>query len=256
MSVRSDRTQQSDSVAETGDAISALNLGGDYVNATITAAQNADSALAPANTLSTNHPDHPLKRTLVTNIRASLADLALRKTKGTWAPSNEALRSMLQSKKFVDLSGSAESTGDLKSIVLHSMTLSSVTSDFDVRKFRRTIAKLPPCHLFTMLGTLSRTQTSCFSQPSVFALRASTTRPTRSPARPTPASRSPRPPPPPPACSRRTTSASVSIISSHSPPQPILYRFLLLTWSFLCFARFAAYEFARKVKFHVHSNAQ
>jgi len=68
----------------------------------------------------------------VTNIRASLADLALRKTKGTWAPSNEALRSMLQSKKFVDLSGSAESTGDLKSIVLHSMTLSSVTSDFDV----------------------------------------------------------------------------------------------------------------------------
>jgi hypothetical protein len=166
MSVRSDRTHQPDGVVETGDALSVLNLGNsDHVNATITAAQNADSALGEANGLSTNHPDHPLKRTLVTNIRASLADLALRKTKGTWAPSNEALRSMLQSKKFVDLSGSAESTGDLKSIVLHSMTLSSVTSDFDVRKFRRTIAKPPPCHLFTMLGTLSRTQTRCFSQP-------------------------------------------------------------------------------------------
>mgnify|MGYP006163006535 CR=1 FL=1 len=34
--------------------------------------------------------------------------------------------------KFTDLSGSAEQTGDLKSVVLHSMTMSSVQSDFDV----------------------------------------------------------------------------------------------------------------------------
>jgi hypothetical protein len=32
----------------------------------------------------------------------------------------------------VDLSGSAESVGDLKSVVLHSLTLSSVSSDFAV----------------------------------------------------------------------------------------------------------------------------
>ena len=41
----------------------------------------------------------PLRRTFVTNIRASLGDLCLRKAKGTWAPSPEALRSMLQQKK-------------------------------------------------------------------------------------------------------------------------------------------------------------
>ena len=34
--------------------------------------------------------------------------------------------------QFVDLSGSAELSGDLKSVVLHSMTLASVKSDFDV----------------------------------------------------------------------------------------------------------------------------
>jgi hypothetical protein len=56
----------------------------------------------------------PLRRTFVTNIRASLGDLCLRKAKGTWAPSPEALRSMLQQKKFTDLSGTAEMAGDLK----------------------------------------------------------------------------------------------------------------------------------------------
>lgn len=68
----------------------------------------------------------------MTNIRASLGELCLRKAKGTWAPSTEALRAMLQQKKFTDLSGTAEQSGDLKSVVLHSMTLASVKSDFDV----------------------------------------------------------------------------------------------------------------------------
>ena len=106
--------------------------GGDHVTATIAAAQNADASLGEANTLSTNHPDHPLRRTFVTNIRATLGELCLRKAKGTWAPSPEALRAMLQQKKFVDLSGTAEMSGDLKSVVLHSMTMSNVKSDFEV----------------------------------------------------------------------------------------------------------------------------
>jgi len=75
------------------------SAGNDHVTATINAAQSADSALGEANTLSTTHPDHPLRRTFVTNIRASLGDLCLRKQKATWAPSPEALRSMLQQKK-------------------------------------------------------------------------------------------------------------------------------------------------------------
>ena len=113
-------------------APTAIPAGNDHVTATINAAQSADASLGEANSLSTNHPDHPLRRTFVTNIRASLGDLCLRKAKGTWAPSAEALRSMLQQKKFTDLAGSAEMSGDLKSVVLHSMTLSSVKSDFDV----------------------------------------------------------------------------------------------------------------------------
>ena len=62
----------------------------------INAAQTADSSLADANTLSTNHPEHPLKRTVVATIRASLGELCLRKQKATWAPSPDALKSMLQ----------------------------------------------------------------------------------------------------------------------------------------------------------------
>ena len=101
MSVRSERSafegmppSPSDSIATLSMADSAPAM--DHVNATINAAQSADTALGEANSISTNHPDHPLRRTLVCNIRASLADLCLRKQKGTWAPTGEALRSILQ----------------------------------------------------------------------------------------------------------------------------------------------------------------
>ena len=109
-------------------------MANDHVNATISAAQNADSALGEANNLSTNHPEHPLKRTVVATIRASLGDLCLRKQKATWSPSAEALKSILQQKRFTSLSGTAEQSGDLKSIVLHNMALTSVSSDFKIRK--------------------------------------------------------------------------------------------------------------------------
>jgi len=166
MSVRSEPNSLAPHMAGMEISHTALAVGGDHVTATINAAQNADAALGDANSLSTNHPDHPLRRTFVTNIRASLGDLCLRKTKGTWAPSAEAMRSILQyelphpntashslaflthrveqswepsvllhrQKKFTDLSGTAEASGDLKSIVLHSMTMSSVKSDFEIRK--------------------------------------------------------------------------------------------------------------------------
>ena len=49
------------------------------------------------------------------------ADLCLQKQRGTWAPSQEALRSILQQRRFTSLEGAAESMGDLKSIVLHNM---------------------------------------------------------------------------------------------------------------------------------------
>ena len=93
MSVRSDRSAPA-SEASTVDTAVLADV--DHVNATITAAQTADSMLGEANTINTNSPHHPIKRTIAVNIRASLSDLCLRKHKATWAPSAEALRAMLQ----------------------------------------------------------------------------------------------------------------------------------------------------------------
>ena len=89
--------------------------------------------LAAANDFNTSNPEHPLKRTVVISIRASLADLCLRKQKATWTPpSAEATRAILQQKKFVDLSGTSEAQGDLKSVVLHNMTMASQKSTFPI----------------------------------------------------------------------------------------------------------------------------
>jgi hypothetical protein len=52
-----------------------------HVTATVDAARAADSALGDANALNTNHPDHPLRRTFVASIRATIGELCLRKTK-------------------------------------------------------------------------------------------------------------------------------------------------------------------------------
>ena len=71
--------------------------------------------LAAANDFHNSSPEHPLQRTVVVNIRASLSDLCLRKAKATWTPpSADATKSIFQQKKFVDLMGTAESQGDLK----------------------------------------------------------------------------------------------------------------------------------------------
>ena len=44
----------------------------------------------------TTPQDNPLQRNLVVSIRASLNDLCLSKGKGTWAPSADALKAILQ----------------------------------------------------------------------------------------------------------------------------------------------------------------
>ena len=102
------------------------------------AAMDNEQHLAGANDFNTSNPQHPLKRTVVINIRASLSDLCLRKQKATWAPpSAEATRAIFQQKKakyprcpshthtlpitvplfaaqFTDLQGTSEAQGDLK----------------------------------------------------------------------------------------------------------------------------------------------
>jgi hypothetical protein len=137
MSVRTDRSAPVETSAVDASSLdfAGMNMNApidNHVTATIAAAQSADAALGEANTISTNSPHCPLKRTIAVNIRASLGDLCLRKQKSTWAPSVEAMRTIMQQKKFTDLSGTTEAHGDLKSVVLHSMTLANVSSDFDV----------------------------------------------------------------------------------------------------------------------------
>ena len=53
--------------------------------------------LAAANDFNNSNPEHPLKRTVVVNIRASLNDLCLKKSRATWQPpSAEATKAIFQ----------------------------------------------------------------------------------------------------------------------------------------------------------------
>lgn len=98
--------------------------------------------LAEGNSYCVANPDNPLRRNVVVSIKATLNDFCLQKTRGTWAPTQEALRSIcklatshrlcphqhthtrsltpfalsfaVQQKKFTALDGSAEPMGDLK----------------------------------------------------------------------------------------------------------------------------------------------
>lgn len=92
--------------------------------------QAADATLGEGNSFNVVDSDHPLKRSVVVSIKASLNDLCLQKQRATWQPSQEALKSIFQQRKFTSLDGSAEPMGDLKSIVLHGMELNHVKSTF------------------------------------------------------------------------------------------------------------------------------
>ena len=100
--------------------------------ADVTAAIEAapETALAEGNSFTVAQPDNPLRRNVVVSVRASLNDLCLAKSKGVWAPSAEALKSIFQQRKFTSLDGAAEQMGDLKSIVLHDMSIEHVKSSF------------------------------------------------------------------------------------------------------------------------------
>lgn len=102
MSVRSEKTPNAP-----------LNLSEQMQNE-ITAAQPADSHLAEGASYQTANSENPLHRTVVVSVRSSLNELCLQKTKGTWSPSSEALKSIFQQKRYTALDGSAEVQGDLK----------------------------------------------------------------------------------------------------------------------------------------------
>lgn len=76
--------------------------------------------------------DHPLKRTAVIGLRASLAELTTNAGRGAWAPSLDTLRSIYQQKQYLDLGGSANPEGDLRSVVIHNIECRGVTSTFPI----------------------------------------------------------------------------------------------------------------------------
>ena len=98
-----------------------LNTAAADLGTAIAEVQPEAAALAEGNSFATQSSENPLTRHVVVSIRASLNDLCLQKSKGTWAPSPEALKSIFQAKKFVALDGASEQHGDLKSVVLHNM---------------------------------------------------------------------------------------------------------------------------------------
>ena len=68
----------------------------DAMAAALTEAQPSDPSLIEGASFSTAQAENPLNRRVVVSIRSSLNDLCLQKAKGTWAPSAEAMRSILQ----------------------------------------------------------------------------------------------------------------------------------------------------------------
>jgi len=78
------------------------SVGGSVMDLAEAAGAN-DQTLAEGNGFSVATSENPLKRNVVVSIRASLNDLCLSKQKGTWAPSQEALRSIFQQRKFTSL---------------------------------------------------------------------------------------------------------------------------------------------------------
>lgn len=100
--------------------------------ATLAAANEANSPLNTANTFPTADPEHPLERRVHVSMHTTLDELASKRGAATWAPSSSALKRIFQQSKFTDLSGKADRHGDMKSIVLHSVTLEEASSNLPV----------------------------------------------------------------------------------------------------------------------------
>lgn len=64
---------------------------------------NLHDPLGEGNSYSTANPENPMHRDVCVSIKASLNDLCLQKSKGKWAPSQEALRHVFQARKFTSL---------------------------------------------------------------------------------------------------------------------------------------------------------
>ena len=79
-----------------------------------------------------DRPVEPLHRELSVSIKASLSELCLSQSKSRWAPHSDAVKTIFQQHKFNSLGGNVEAQGDLRSVVLHKLSLTSVKSTFPI----------------------------------------------------------------------------------------------------------------------------
>lgn len=75
---------------------------------------------------------HPLRRKVVVNVRASLAELVTKASSSVWSPTEAQLGTMFKQKKFTSLNGTTSMQGDLRSVVLHKVSAEKVKSTFPI----------------------------------------------------------------------------------------------------------------------------
>lgn len=90
----------------------------------------SEAGAMEAPTMRATHPDEPIVRTLNVSVRGNLSDMTSNPSLSLWQPTQEALAAMFQKAKYTNLKGNMENKGDLKSVILHSVSVKAVQSDF------------------------------------------------------------------------------------------------------------------------------
>ena len=64
------------------------------VQDTLDSAMSADAPLGEGRDVNIVNPDHPLQRTIVVSIKSSMNEFCLQKSRATWMPPAEAIKSI------------------------------------------------------------------------------------------------------------------------------------------------------------------
>lgn len=80
----------------------------------------------------TTSVQHPLRRTIVATVRATISELITKSNAAVWSPSEAQCDKMFKQRKFTTMNGNTAMLGDLRSVVLHSATATTMRSTFPV----------------------------------------------------------------------------------------------------------------------------
>jgi len=99
-----------------------------------TAIDMSDPSGVEGASMRATQPDEPLIRTINVSIRGNLSDMTSNPSLSVWQPTQEALATIFQKAKYTNLKGGMENKGDLKSVIMHSISVKAVQSDFPFGK--------------------------------------------------------------------------------------------------------------------------